>query len=78
MGATNKAKEDAAYQDIQPKTAPRPTCSLNELLAVYHTDDHLLIRAKIEQVDFATQSLAEAIMNTAIGKALEGKHIDAQ
>jgi Fe-S protein assembly chaperone HscA len=78
MGATNKAKEDAAYQTISADDRAAIDRSLNELLAVYHGDDHLLIRAKIEQVDFATQSLAEAIMNTAIGKALEGKHIDAQ
>ncbi|MEI9812269.1 MAG: Fe-S cluster assembly protein IscX [Acidobacteriota bacterium] len=36
-----------------------------------------MIRAKIEEVDIATQKLAEAIMNHAVGKALEGTHIDA-
>ena len=76
MGATNKAKEDVAYQTLSELERAGIDRALNELLAVYHGDDHLLIRAKIEQVDFATQSLAEAIMNTAIGKALEGKHID--
>ncbi|MEO5923226.1 MAG: Fe-S protein assembly chaperone HscA [Bryobacteraceae bacterium] len=78
MGATNKAKEDAAYQMIPAEDRTAIERSMNELMVVYHGDDHLLIRAKIEQVDIATQSLAEAIMNTAIGKALEGKHIDAQ
>ena len=76
MGATNKAKEDVAYQTLSELERAGIDRALNELLAVYHGDDHLLIRAKIEQVDFSTQSLAEAIMNTAIGKALEGKHID--
>ncbi len=78
MGATNKAKEDGAYQTIPAEDRAAIDRAMNELMVVYHGDDHLLIRAKIEQVDIATQSLAEAIMNTAIGKALEGKHIDAQ
>ena len=78
MGATNKAKEDAAYQTLTPEERTEIERSLNELLVVYHGDDHLLIRSKIEQVDFATQKLAEAIMNSAIGKALEGTNINAQ
>jgi Fe-S protein assembly chaperone HscA len=78
MGATNKAREDAAYQTLTKEDRVEIERALNELMAVYHGDDHLLIRAKIEQVDFATQKLAEAIMNSAIGRALEGTHIDAQ
>jgi molecular chaperone DnaK (HSP70) len=78
MGATNKAREDAAYQTLTDEDRAEIDRAMNELMAVYHGDDHLLIRAKIEQVDIATQKLAEAIMNAAIGKALEGTHIDAQ
>ena len=52
--------------------------AINELMVAYHSDDHLLIRDKIEQIDHATQRLAEIIMNNAVGKALEGTHIDAQ
>ena len=78
VGATNKAREDAAYQTLSDEERAAIDRSINELMVVYHGDDHLLIRAKIEQLDYATQSLAEAIMNGAIGKALEGTHIDAQ
>jgi Fe-S protein assembly chaperone HscA len=78
IGATNKAKEDAAYQTLTAEEQAEIERAINELLVVYHGDDHLLIRAKIEQIDFATQKLAEAIMNAAVGKALEGTHIDAQ
>ena len=46
--------------------------AINELMVAYHSDDHLLIRDKIEQIDHATQRLAEIIMNNAVGKALEG------
>ena len=43
---------------------------------VYNGDDHSLIRDKIDQVDGATQKLAEIIMNNAVGKALKGTKID--
>ena len=49
--------------------------SLNELLVVYHADDHHLIRAKIEQLNEATMKLAETMMNTAVNSALKGTKI---
>ena len=45
---------------------------MNELLVVYNGDDHLLIKEKIEQLNRATQSLAENMMNTAVRGALKG------
>jgi hypothetical protein len=51
---------------------------MNELLVVYPSNDHLLIRDKIDQVDHATQNLAEAIMNSVAERALKGTKIDAQ
>jgi Fe-S protein assembly chaperone HscA len=78
VGAVNKAKEDAGYQTLSDAERTEIERAINELLVVYHGDDHLLIRAKIEQIDHATQKLAEVIMNTAVGRALEGTHIDAQ
>ena len=47
----------------------------NELLVVYHSDDHLLIRAKMEQVDHVTHHLAEVMVNTAVSGALKGTRI---
>lgn len=78
VGAVSKAKEDAGYQTLTDDERAEIERAINELLTVYHGDDHLLIRSKIEQIDHATQKLAEVIMNTAVGKALEGTHIDAQ
>ena len=49
--------------------------AVNELLVVYHGDDHLLIRAKIEQLNQATQTLAENIMNYGGRRALQGTKI---
>ena len=47
---------------------------MNELLVVYHGDDHMLIRAKIDGIDQATQKLAEDIMNTVVkGRSREPK-----
>jgi Fe-S protein assembly chaperone HscA len=77
VAATNKAREDAVYMTLSETDRLAIDRSINELLVVYHGSDHLLIRAKIEAVDHATQSLAEAIMNSALGKALEGTNIDA-
>jgi len=77
MGATAKAREDEVYMTLPESERDEIDRTINELLAVYHSDDHLLIRAKIDGVDQATQGLAEAIMNSAVGKALKGTHIDA-
>ena len=49
--------------------------SINELLVVYHADDHHLIRAKIDQLNGSTLKLAENMMNTAVKGALKGTKI---
>ncbi len=78
LGATQKAREDATYREsLTDEDREAIDTAVNELLVAYNSDDHLLIREKIDQVDFATQKLAEAIMNAAVGKALKGTKIDA-
>jgi Fe-S protein assembly chaperone HscA len=78
LGATQKAREDPAYlEDLSEEERAAIDRAVNELLVAYNSDDHLLIREKIQQVDQATQKLAEAIMNAAVGKALKGTKIDA-
>jgi molecular chaperone DnaK len=77
LGATNKAREDPAYQALTEDERAAIDRAIAGLQAAYHSDDHLQIRAKIEELDHATQKLAEAIMNAAVSKALEGTHIDA-
>ncbi len=76
MGAVEKARKDDAFLELTEEERAAVDQSINELLVVYHGDDHSLIRAKIDQVDAATQKLAEIIMNNAVGKALKGTKID--
>jgi molecular chaperone DnaK len=78
LGATEKAKEDEAYQALPDAERAAIDRAMNELRLAYHSDDHLLIRNQIEQLNQATMALAEAIMNTAVGKALKGTNVNAQ
>jgi Fe-S protein assembly chaperone HscA len=76
LGAVEKARKDDAYFELSEEERAAVDKSINELLVVYNGDDHSLIRDKIDQVDGATQKLAEIIMNNAVGKALKGTKID--
>jgi molecular chaperone DnaK len=50
--------------------------AINQLLVVYNSDDHTLIREHIERVNEATMVLAENMMNTAVRGVLKGTKID--
>src|SRR6185369_7736265 len=76
LGATEKGCEDDAYAALTDEERDYINKAVNELRLAYHSDDPLLIRNKIDQVDHATQTLAEAIMNNALGKALKGTNIE--
>jgi molecular chaperone DnaK len=75
LAAVDKAKQNDAYLDLTDEERSRITKALNELLVVYHSDDHLLIRAKIDQLNTVTMKLAENMMNTAVSSALKGTKI---
>ncbi len=75
LAATEKARFDDAYGLLTDEDRAFIDLAVNELLTVYHGDDHLLIRAKIDQVDQATQKLAELMMNSAVNTALKGTQI---
>jgi len=75
LAAVDKAKQNDAYLDLTDVERGGITKALNELLVVYHADDHLLIRAKIEQLNNVTMKLAENMMNTAVSSALKGTKI---
>ncbi|HEX5430502.1 MAG TPA: Fe-S protein assembly chaperone HscA, partial [Bryobacteraceae bacterium] len=77
LGATEKARKDEAYDALTDDERGAIEQAIQELLVVYHGSDYELIRAKIDQLDEATQKLAEIIMNSAVGKALKGTKIDA-
>ncbi len=75
LGAVEKARRHDAYFELTDDERAAIDQAINELLLVYHADDHNLIRAKIEQVDHATGKLAENIMNSVARGALKGTKI---
>ena len=74
--AVDKAKANDAWDAISDDERAAVDRALNQLLMVYHGDDHLLIRAEIEKLDAATRKLAENMMNTAVRGALKGTKIE--
>jgi Fe-S protein assembly chaperone HscA len=75
VAAIDKAKRSDAYTDLSEEERAAISNSLNQLLLVYHGDDHRLIRAKIDELNQVTMKLAENMMNTAVLGALKGTKI---
>ncbi len=75
LAATEKARQNAAYFELSDEERAAIESGVNELLVEYHGDDHLLIRSKIDQLNEATNTLAENMMNTAVrGGAERDQH----
>jgi molecular chaperone DnaK (HSP70) len=77
MAAVQKARQHAAYFELSDQERAAIDRAFNELLVVYHHDNHHLIASKIAQLDQATMKLAENMMNSAVQGALKGTKIDA-
>jgi molecular chaperone DnaK len=75
LAATETARRDAAYPTLSEEERAAIDRAINDLHTVYHGDDYLLIRAKIDQLNEATLKLAEMIMNEAVNTALKGTKI---
>jgi len=75
LAATEKAMENDAWLDLDDEERRAIQRALNELRVAYHADDHLLVRAYLEKLDLATRRLAEAMMDTAVKAALQGKKL---
>ena len=73
--AVDKAKASAAYGDLSAEQRQVISNATNQLLLVYHGEDHLLVRAKIDELNQATLALAENMMNSAVRGALKGTKI---
>jgi Fe-S protein assembly chaperone HscA len=73
--ATEKAKANDAWLDLDDADRRAIDGAVNQLLLVYHSDDHNLIMGKIEELNQATMRLAETMMNTAVSSALKGTKI---
>jgi len=75
LAAIDKAKRSDAYTELAEDDRARISAALNQLLLVYHSDDHRMIRTKIDELNAATTILAENMMNTAVRGALKGTRI---
>jgi Fe-S protein assembly chaperone HscA len=75
MQALDKARRSQAFTELSDSDRDAIDRALNELLVVYHGQDHLLLRRKIEALDKASRGLAENMMNSAINVALKGTKI---
>ena len=75
LAALEKARAHAAWLEMAEPEKAAIEQALNELLTVYCSDDHVLIRAHIEKLNQATLRLAEVMMNTAVRTALKGTKV---
>jgi molecular chaperone DnaK (HSP70) len=75
LAAVEKAKDNDAWFALPETERAGIQAAVNELLMVYHSDDHELIRAHIAKLNDATMKLAENMMNTAVRSALKGTKI---
>jgi molecular chaperone DnaK (HSP70) len=75
LAAVEKSRANEAWGTMTPAEQVLIERALNELLTVYHSEDHELIRAHIELLNQTTQRLAEVMMNAAVRTALKGKTI---
>ncbi len=75
LAAVDKARRHDAYFGLTENERASIDKAVNELLLVYHSDHLDLILQKIEQLNQATQRLAETMMNTAVRGALKGTKI---
>jgi Fe-S protein assembly chaperone HscA len=75
LRALDKARMDDAWLELSDAERQEIDKVMNELLLVYHSDDHLLIRAKIDHLNQVTMKLAEIMMNAAVRTAVKGTRI---
>jgi molecular chaperone DnaK (HSP70) len=75
LAATEKAKNHDAWFELSDEERAGVDRATNELLMVYHSDDHHLVLEGIEKLNQATMKLAENMMNTAVNSALKGTKI---
>ncbi|MBL8230453.1 MAG: Fe-S protein assembly chaperone HscA [Bryobacterales bacterium] len=76
LAATEKARANDAWFELTEEERKQVSDATNQLLLVYHSEDHNLIRQKIEELNEATIKLAETMMNTAVRAALKGTKVE--
>ena len=73
--ATQKAKTNEAWSQLSDADRTAVARAEAGLVESQSTDDHRLIRKKIEALDQATRPLAEVMMNSAVQVALKGTRV---
>jgi Fe-S protein assembly chaperone HscA len=75
LSAVEKGRQSDAWLELTDDERMRIDDAVNQLLTVYHSDNHLLIRTHIEYLNNVTVKLAETMMNAAMRTALKGTKI---
>ncbi len=75
LAALEKARQGDTWAELSDQERQQIDAAMNQLLLVYHSDDHLLIRSQVEKLNHVTMRLAELMMNTAVRSALKGTKI---
>jgi len=76
LAATAKAQKNAAWDTLTAEERERVEAAKRDVLTVYHGKDHHVLTAALEDLNQATMTLAENMMNTAVRGALTGTKID--
>ncbi len=76
LAATEKAQKNDAWTQLSSEEREAIESAKRELRRVYHGNDHHAITGKLEELNTATHTLAENMMNTAVRGALKGTKID--
>ena len=72
LTATTKAISNSAWETLSADEQAEVLTAERALRTAYHANDHHLVTKKIEELNEATNKLAENMMNTAVRGALKG------
>jgi molecular chaperone DnaK len=75
LSATTKALANQQAAQLTAEERAKLDASVAELMQAAQGQDYKLIRKKIEELNQATEHLAELVMNSAVRTALEGKRL---
>jgi Fe-S protein assembly chaperone HscA len=73
--ATQKALKSDAPENLSPEERATIASSIDALKAAASGIDYKLIRKRIDELNHATEHLAELVMNSAVSTALEGRKL---
>jgi Fe-S protein assembly chaperone HscA len=76
LTATEKAFRDPRSAEIGPAERRSIESSVTSLLDAVAGTDYKLVRQRIDELNHATNNLAEILMNSALQTALQGKRLD--